>query len=1266
MKIFISYARADDERFARDLYHLLQENDFDVWWDKEKMESRGLTFHQEIRDAIAETDRVLVVVGPAALASFYVRKEWEHALLYAKAVTAILRVGDYEQIPPELCKYHAVNFTKEAPWDSSVEELLRILRTPVQPLGPILTSMPSLPPHFLPLFELLQRLRERILADVREGSLVDGDNRVTGICGIGGVGKTSLAIAIARSVEVRRAFKDGIIWLNVGPEANAGTLLRRIGMALGDLPYHYADVETGHARIIQILQEKTCLIVMDNVWEMGSVAQIRSALGTRARLLLTTRNAGVLTGLGIQPSEIDAFGKYDSLALLSLWADQTIEELPSVAGGIAIRVGNLPLALALCGALYRDGLNWQAIIELLDTANMEAIGREFPDYPYPDVFRAFQVSFEYLTHRAPRIAARYRELVIFTKGPVPTTEAISILWNQTAQLSAAECERILIDLSQRAMVRVRKEVGRVSIELHPLLQDFICSLVQEDTAKLHAQFMEGCKAKYSDGWYACGAEPYLVQKLPYHMKAAGWVTDLRALLKDQRWLASKIHRRGVVEAVSDFSLTTGDQDLDGISRALELSATQLERDSGQLVPHVWARMIGSVETEIVGIRNEFVEAASGAWLKTLRPSFAPVDGPLCWSITLEEHPFSLAVSKDGKNAYIGGKNSIAVVDIKQRRKVENLTGSQGSVYALSVSPDGKWLAAGTSEGDIRVWDLERNRMSFWVTVYSTKTVKDQVAEISWFPDSQHIATGSILGGGLAVWNVSTLGQGAICRMEPRGTTLYALSQLLDGPSSKENPVLCVRKAHDGYVNALAIAHDGKRIVSAGSDGKVKIWDVCSIGGRVLSDAVGAELPLVDSIVCGSEGIGALALSDDSHMLFLGSGDGKVRALNFDRKVFSEFGESKGRVTKILLARKQDRVISGGTDSIIRLYGLTEEESQVDLQGHGSSITSIAQLGESSQILSCSGDKTLKLWDLKNAKPNSLFHRHKAEVICVTLSNNESACLTISRDGEVVRWSFSDMNVIERYGGHEFWVSKGKVWEINCVTVSATSNGKTAFAGNDDGSIVEWRLDKSRPSVLIRPADPRRQQFEERCKHSPQAFNASLLNGTYAKLVTRLSSAVCEIAVSGDGRWLAWSERDGSFKVLELGWIKIGLVDLASSIDGTVSALAFSPDSRSLIIAMDSGIIKVWNMRARSWMEPCHEVLKCPSAVAMSSDLRYAAAGDTEGRVAIWELGRQDPVATLLLENSIKCIAISQRSNCIVVGDAGGNVHFLRLEGASGW
>ena len=77
--IFLSYSRDDDEPFVRRLRDDLIAAGFDVWFDRVNMPSRGPTFHQEIRDAIAQRDRVLLVVGPQAVASEYVRQEWEFA-----------------------------------------------------------------------------------------------------------------------------------------------------------------------------------------------------------------------------------------------------------------------------------------------------------------------------------------------------------------------------------------------------------------------------------------------------------------------------------------------------------------------------------------------------------------------------------------------------------------------------------------------------------------------------------------------------------------------------------------------------------------------------------------------------------------------------------------------------------------------------------------------------------------------------------------------------------------------------------------------------------------------------------------------------------------------------------------------------------------------------------------------------------------------------------------------------------------------------------
>jgi hypothetical protein len=99
--VFLSYARGHDVEpfdpatsFVARLYCDLRAAGFGVWFDRQDMPARNLTFHQEIRDAIAARERLLLVVGPKTVTSDYVRQEWQFALREAdKVVTPILRLG---------------------------------------------------------------------------------------------------------------------------------------------------------------------------------------------------------------------------------------------------------------------------------------------------------------------------------------------------------------------------------------------------------------------------------------------------------------------------------------------------------------------------------------------------------------------------------------------------------------------------------------------------------------------------------------------------------------------------------------------------------------------------------------------------------------------------------------------------------------------------------------------------------------------------------------------------------------------------------------------------------------------------------------------------------------------------------------------------------------------------------------------------------------------------------------------------------------------
>lgn len=71
--VFISYARADDEDFAKRLYEDLTREGFEVWRDRESLHSVSLTFLQQIKGAIREKiDRFIFVAGSKTAESDYV------------------------------------------------------------------------------------------------------------------------------------------------------------------------------------------------------------------------------------------------------------------------------------------------------------------------------------------------------------------------------------------------------------------------------------------------------------------------------------------------------------------------------------------------------------------------------------------------------------------------------------------------------------------------------------------------------------------------------------------------------------------------------------------------------------------------------------------------------------------------------------------------------------------------------------------------------------------------------------------------------------------------------------------------------------------------------------------------------------------------------------------------------------------------------------------------------------------------------------------
>src|SRR3981081_541120 len=82
-----------------------------------------------------------------------------------------------------------------------------------------LFCLPDLPPHYLTREEILTGLKQKLLSGDASVAIT-GRGQAVGVQGMGGIGKTVVAAALARDSEVRQSFPNGVYWLTIGQKPN--------------------------------------------------------------------------------------------------------------------------------------------------------------------------------------------------------------------------------------------------------------------------------------------------------------------------------------------------------------------------------------------------------------------------------------------------------------------------------------------------------------------------------------------------------------------------------------------------------------------------------------------------------------------------------------------------------------------------------------------------------------------------------------------------------------------------------------------------------------------------------------------------------------------------------------------------------------------------------------------------------------------------------------------------------------------------------------
>ncbi|KAH6819668.1 hypothetical protein C2S51_003271, partial [Perilla frutescens var. frutescens] len=243
-------------------------------------------------------------------------------------------------------------------------------------------------------FDSRKQIEEEIIV-----SLKDENVNKLGICGMGGVGKTTMAKRIMHRVREEHLF-DEIVMAVVSQKpdmlAIQGVIAKKLGLELKDKETVECRAVDLHARLTA--GTKRSLIVLDDVWDVLNLEELGIPCHSGCKILLTSRDRNILKGMDVEKvpavrvlSETEAWDLFKSKAGSCIEQENVIN---AVAQEVVKECKGLPIALVTVGVALKDEVDirgWNHALDQLKSANPNHLSKVIED-----VYKPLRFSYESL------------------------------------------------------------------------------------------------------------------------------------------------------------------------------------------------------------------------------------------------------------------------------------------------------------------------------------------------------------------------------------------------------------------------------------------------------------------------------------------------------------------------------------------------------------------------------------------------------------------------------------------------------------------------------------------------------------------------------------------------------------------------------------------------------------------------------------------------------------------------------------------------------
>ncbi|MDJ0704123.1 MAG: NB-ARC domain-containing protein [Leptolyngbyaceae cyanobacterium MO_188.B28] len=873
-------------------------------------------------------------------------------------------------------------------------------------------------------------------------------SRFVGILGMGGMGKTALAVKIAQQIQTQFKY---LIWRSLRNAPPLETLLSELISFLSEGRENQTDIKT----LLQCLRDARSLVILDNVETIlspgecagqyrpgyenyGELLRVMGETAHPSCLILTSRE---------KPSELAAFeGVELSVRSLQLRGMASAANALLHAKGLS---GSGSQQQALCD---RYGGNPLAL-KIVATSIQDLFGGDVATFLSQDVtvFNSIQ---RLLDQQFERLSPLEQTIMYWLAINRDWTTVSELTEDIVPAVSKANLLEALESLSWRSLIE--KQTGNYTQQ--PVVMEYVTERLIEQVSQEITAADPSLNLFQSYALIKTMGKDY-VKDSQIRLILEPIADQLGAICQISKVLEEKIQAiLGLLRDKSTSLSGYGGGNLINLCHQLQLDLTgydfshltiwqaDLQQINLHQVNFAYTNLAKSSFTQTFGAIVSVAFSPEGE-----RLAIGDADGEIrLWRVadgqTLlsyqghTDHIWSIAWSPDGQTlASCSADHTIKLWNANSGECLKTFLGHANIVFSVAWSPNGQTLASGSADQTVRLWRVSRDQCSKVLTGHSKS-----VSSVSWSPDGQSLASGSA-DKTVRLWNPS-IGE-CLKTLQGHAKQIRSLSWSPDSQTLVSGSVdhtvklwnpnsgRCLKtlQGHANWILSVAWSPDDQTLVSASADHTVKLWNPDS--GRCLKTLQGHI-----TWVC------SVAWSPDGQTLASGSSDQTVKLWSpSSGHCLKTLQGYTGYIWSVAWSPDSQTLASGSSDQTVRLWSPGSGHCLKLIQWPASYIRSVAWSPSGQTLASGSDDRTVRIWNPSSGDCLKTLQGHTHWIWSVAWSPNEHTLASGSADKTIRLWNPSSGDCLRILRGHTRWIS----------SVAWNPSGQILASGGADQTIRLW-------------------------------------------------------------------------------------------------------------------------------------------------------------------------------------------------------------------